>query len=116
MAASPTTRGRPRAFDHDAALEAELELFWRHGYEATSISMLTKAMGISPPSLYAAFGDKRKLNIRSPNAFLTFRGGGTKCQGGRLILRGHRAFRIAKYVPRGFSPGHRARPNDYRGP
>ena len=35
--------------------------FWRHGYEATSIATLTKAMGINPPSLYAAFGDKRKL-------------------------------------------------------
>ncbi|WP_067169189.1 TetR/AcrR family transcriptional regulator [Microtetraspora niveoalba] len=53
--------GRTRSFDRDAALERALEEFWRHGYEATSIAGLTAAMGINPPSLYAAFGDKRRL-------------------------------------------------------
>ncbi|TQS22759.1 TetR/AcrR family transcriptional regulator [Microbispora sp. KK1-11] len=53
--------GRTRAFDRDVALERALEEFWRHGYEATSVSGLTAAMGINPPSLYAAFGDKRRL-------------------------------------------------------
>ncbi|MEU6904045.1 TetR/AcrR family transcriptional regulator [Streptomyces coeruleorubidus] len=54
------TRTR-RAFDRDEALAAALREFWTYGYESTSIASLTKAMGINPPSLYAAFGDKRQL-------------------------------------------------------
>lgn len=59
-----TTRrrpGRPTAFDRDAALQAAMLLFWRRGYESTSVAELTAAMGITPPSLYAAFGDKKGL-------------------------------------------------------
>ncbi|WP_433435161.1 TetR/AcrR family transcriptional regulator [Nonomuraea sp. CA-141351] len=52
---------RQRAFDKEEALEEALLMFWRHGYEATSVAELTAAMGIRPPSLYAAFGDKRQL-------------------------------------------------------
>src|SRR5205814_5418 len=58
-------RGRPREFDREAALERAIDVFWRHGYEATSMSDLTAAMGINPPSLYAAFGDKEKLFLEA---------------------------------------------------
>jgi AcrR family transcriptional regulator len=54
-------RGRPRLLDREQALEAALQLFWRHGYEGTSIADLTAAMGVTPPSLYAAFGSKDAL-------------------------------------------------------
>ncbi len=54
-------RGRPRLLDREQALETALQLFWRHGYEGTSIAELTAAMGVTPPSLYAAFGSKERL-------------------------------------------------------
>lgn len=54
-------RGRPRAFDRDIALQRAMELFWERGYEGTSISDLTRAMGVNAPSLYAAFDDKEAL-------------------------------------------------------
>jgi AcrR family transcriptional regulator len=53
--------GRPLSFDRGAALEQAMLLFWRHGYEATSLAELTKAMGVTSPSIYAAYGDKKGL-------------------------------------------------------
>jgi len=61
MKSPPKPKGRPREFDVEKALDAALLLFWRHGYEGTSLSALTQAMGINVPSLYAAFGNKEEL-------------------------------------------------------
>ncbi|MEN2747254.1 TetR/AcrR family transcriptional regulator [Sphingomonas sp. T9W2] len=54
-------KGRPREFCVDNALAAALGVFWSKGYEGASMSDLTEAMGITKPSLYAAFGNKEAL-------------------------------------------------------
>jgi AcrR family transcriptional regulator len=58
-------RGRPRSFDRGAALERAMKVFWRHGFETTSISDLKSAIGINSPSLYAAFGNKENLFLEA---------------------------------------------------
>lgn len=63
-------RGRPPAFDREVALHQAMLTFWRHGYEGTSISDLTREMQISPPSLYAAFGDKRHLFLEAVDRYI----------------------------------------------
>ncbi|ROS61303.1 TetR family transcriptional regulator [Frigoribacterium sp. PhB160] len=53
--------GRPRGFDRDEALSVAMQQFWTDGYDETTVATLTREMGISAPSLYAAFGDKDAL-------------------------------------------------------
>lgn len=57
-------RGRPRRFDPDEAVATAQALFLEHGYDAVSIADITKALGINPPSFYAAFGSKVGLFTR----------------------------------------------------
>ncbi|MEM6159392.1 TetR/AcrR family transcriptional regulator [Erwinia sp. P6884] len=57
----PKNRGRPKTFNREAALDKALELFWRHGYEGTSLSDLVEATGAKAPTLYAEFTNKEGL-------------------------------------------------------
>lgn len=58
-------QGRPRIFVEHDVLDAAMQVFWRHGYEASSIAQLRAATGLSSASLYGAFGSKEGLFARS---------------------------------------------------
>ena len=61
---SSRPRGRPRRFDPDQAVATAQRLFHARGYDAVSVADVTDALGINPPSLYAAFGNKAGLYAR----------------------------------------------------
>jgi len=63
--AEPKRRGRPRAYDPEAALQRATDTFWRTGYAGTSLDEISAATGMNRPSLYAAFGDKRALYLEA---------------------------------------------------
>ena len=82
-------RGRPLSFDRDAALETAMHVFWERGYEAASIADLTSAMGITPPSLYTAFGDKEHLFLETIERYaLNFGSAGTRALREETTARG----------------------------
>lgn len=58
---TPIARGRPREFNESEALDAAMKVFWRKGFEGSSLNDLTTAMAITRPSLYATFGNKESL-------------------------------------------------------
>jgi AcrR family transcriptional regulator len=61
----PRKTGRPLSFDREDVLQRAMLAFWDSGYETTSISDLTAAMGVTAPSLYAAFGSKQQLFLEA---------------------------------------------------
>ena len=63
--------GRPRSFDRETALRAAMLRFWRHGYEGTSLADLTAAMRVTAPSIYAAFGDKKRLFLEAVTLYVS---------------------------------------------
>ena len=68
--AAPRKKGRPLSFDRSTALSKAMLLFWEHGYEATSLKDLTSALGVTPSSIYSAFGDKKNLFFEAVNLYL----------------------------------------------
>jgi AcrR family transcriptional regulator len=61
----PARRGRPRAYDPQAALKRAADEFWQTGYSGTSLDSIAAATGMNPPSLYAAFGNKRAIYLKA---------------------------------------------------
>jgi AcrR family transcriptional regulator len=72
------SRGRPREFDTNCALDKAMVVFWRRGYRVTSLDDLTSIMKITKPSLYAAFGDKEHLFLMVLDRY-------AKSYGGRVV-------------------------------
>src|ERR1700760_2312677 len=68
------TRGRPRSFDETGALEKATQVFWSKGYDGVTIDDLVAGMGVGRPSLYAIFGDKRKIFLRVLKAYAERKG------------------------------------------
>ncbi|MFJ6569551.1 TetR/AcrR family transcriptional regulator [Streptomyces sp. NPDC091292] len=60
---------RTKEFDPDAALQSALELFWRRGYEATSMADLVDHLGIGRASIYATFGNKHELYLKAMDRY-----------------------------------------------
>src|SRR5271170_6010642 len=64
---------RPREFNVDTAVNRAMQTFWSKGYEATSLDDLCGATGLSRSSLYATFGSKRDLLLRSVDRYVELR-------------------------------------------
>lgn len=74
----PAPRGRPRSFDRDQALERVMETFWAKGYEGAQLTDLTAAIGITPPSFYAAFGSKEAAFKEAVDLYVETVGAGAR--------------------------------------
>jgi AcrR family transcriptional regulator len=94
--AVPPPKGRPREFCTEAALAAALRVFWSKGYEGASLADLTEAMGITRPSLYAAFGNKEALFHKALDLYEA-----EKLQYTRVALDQPTARGVAEHIMRG---------------
>ncbi|WP_271985629.1 TetR/AcrR family transcriptional regulator [Pseudoclavibacter terrae] len=63
-------QGRPRVFDEQHVLDAAMRVFWRHGYEASTVAELRSVTGLSAASLYGAFGSKEGLFERAVEHYI----------------------------------------------
>ncbi|MFP2928622.1 TetR/AcrR family transcriptional regulator [Pyxidicoccus sp. 3LG] len=104
------TRGRPRDFDRDEALRQAMQVFWERGYEGTSLSELTAAMGIKAPSLYAAFGSKEALFREAVRLYDSAEGGATnralkEAPTARAAVEAMLRDNVKEYVSPGSPPG-----------
>ncbi|MBN8842809.1 MAG: TetR/AcrR family transcriptional regulator [Sphingomonadales bacterium] len=89
-------KGRPREFCVDKALAEALHVFWAKGYDGASMADLTEAMGITKPSLYAAFGNKEALFHKALDLYES-----EKLEYTRAALQQPTARRVAEYYLRG---------------
>ncbi|MFI9561546.1 TetR/AcrR family transcriptional regulator [Nonomuraea endophytica] len=79
--------GRPRSFDDDHVVSGAKDVFWRHGYTATSLRELKDELGVLPGSLYGAFGDKHALFLRALERYADdARGGASSLQADGPVL------------------------------
>ncbi|MBL8648878.1 MAG: TetR/AcrR family transcriptional regulator [Sphingopyxis sp.] len=89
-------KGRPREFCVDQALASALHVFWAKGYDGASMTDLTEAMGITKPSLYAAFGNKEALFHKALDLYEQ-----EKLEYGRAALEQPTARKVAEFYLRG---------------
>lgn len=71
---TPPERPSRRQFDREEALDTAMKLFWRHGFESTSMAMLLQALDLTAPSLYAAFGNKERLFHEAVERYIQVQG------------------------------------------
>jgi AcrR family transcriptional regulator len=104
------TRGRPRSFDETGALEKATQVFWSKGYDGVTIDDLVAGMGVGRPSLYAIFGDKRKIFLRVLKAYAERKGASAakallSPQSLRDSIAGLLRFAVESATEKGSAPG-----------
>jgi AcrR family transcriptional regulator len=104
------TRGRPRSFDEAGALEKATQVFWSKGYDGVTIDDLVAGMGVVRPSLYAIFGDKRKIFLRVLKAYAERKGAAAAKalltpQGLRDSIAGFLRFAVESATKKDSAPG-----------